>query len=223
MIRFENTKVFNVDGALRGMRNPLQSWDNSDSFVCGDLDDCIGCERRDECVDVRSNDLVLFGENDMQLAMKLRKAGSDHRKYLRQIFVCVDITAPEYWWKEYSTYKVGTCENSTSTMHTIHKEKFTLDHFSTDHLSDHAKAVLSYLIVNLNLYRDAYLETKDKAHWYNIIESLPMSYLYRRTSTMNYENLVNMYHARKHHKLDEWHTFCEWVRFLPYSELIIGE
>ena len=218
MIEFSNTEVFNMNGALRGMRNPLRSWKHCDSEWIDDED----WDYEHGCANA-SGQVFIVGENDMQLAMKLRKAGSDHRKYLRQIFVCVDIVAPEFWWKEYSTYKVGTCENSTSTMHTIHKEKFTLDHFSHDHLSDHAKAVLSYLIVNLNLYRDAYLETKDKAHWYNIIESLPMSYLYRRTCTMNYENLVNMYHARKHHKLDEWHTFCEWVESLPYSELIIGE
>jgi hypothetical protein len=200
----------NFENAIRGARNPMKSWERSDSTYRADPEH-------------PGHYYFELGPNDLALAKKLRKAGSDHRKYLRQIFVSVDITAPIYWYKEYDTYKISTVANSTSTMHTIHKKKFTKDDFSHDHMSDHNQAVLEYVILNLNIYSENYLSTGDKQHWYDMIQLLPSSYNQLRTCTMTYENLINMYHSRKHHKLDEWRTFCEWVKTLPYAnELIIG-
>jgi hypothetical protein len=223
MIKFSNTSVMNFENALRGMRNPLQSWEKSDSEYCSFGDDCVGCPLDGTPTCDGHGTTYVIGPNDLALAKKLRNAGSDHRKFLRQIFVSVDICAPLYWWKEYDTYKISTVANSTSTMHTIHKKPFTRDDFSCDHMTDHALAVLDYIILNLNLYRTSYLETDDKKHWYDMIQTLPSSYNQTRTCTMNYENLINMYHSRKYHKLDEWRTFCEWVSGLPYAkELIIG-
>ena len=205
MIKFEHTETFNWEGAIRGMRNPMNSWEKSDSFW-----------------DMTSvDDNYVIGENDLSLMKKLAKAGSDHRKFMRQIFVSVDITAPLYWWKEFDTYKVGTTANSCSTMHTIHKKEFGLSDFSTDNMTDVGIAVLGDLISVLDNWRFSFNETKDKAVWYDIISLLPQNYLQKRTVTMNYENLVNMYHARKNHKLTEWLEFCDWIKTLPYAEDLI--
>ena len=212
MIKLERWSVMNLENAIRGMRNPMNSWDKSDSRY-----DMSG--------------EYIIGENDMDLAKRLRSAGSDHRKYLRQIFVSVDITAPLYWWKEYDTYKVGTVANSCSTMHKIHEKEFAPDDFSHEHLIDevfpvtgeHVESysdVLYDVISALNSARARYIETKDKKYWWQMIQLLPSSYNQMRTCTLTYENLVNMYHARRHHKLDEWRGFCKWVEQLPYSELI---
>lgn len=215
MIKFEHTETFNWEGAIRGMRNPMNSWEMSDSeweFV------------EDPSI-INPHDEVkwVMGENDLDLAKRLAKAGSDHRKFMRQIFVSVDITAPLYWWKEFDTYKVGTTANSCSTMHKIHTKKFEMSDFGTEHLTETGVAVLDMLIGFLENWRLSFNETKDKAIWYDIISILPSTYLQKRTVTMNYENLVNMYHARKNHKLDEWHTFCDWIKTLPYSKIITGE
>lgn len=203
MITINNDNVFNLDGAIRGMRNPLNSWDKSDSYY-------------DE------NGNYILGENDVKLAKSLDMAGSDHRKFMRQIFVSVDIKAPLYWWKEFDTYKVGTTANSCSTMHTIHTKEFTVDDFSHEHLCELSLVDLRRVVDTLNKCRTLYLETKDKTYWWQIIQLLPSSYNQLRTVTMNYENLVNMYHARKAHKLDEWREYCKWIETLPYSKLITG-
>jgi len=164
----------------------------------------------------------VIGEIDLSLAHRLAVSGSDHRKYLRQVFVSVDITAPIYWWKEFDTYKVGTTANSTSTMHRIHSKDFSRDDFSTDHMTEGALGALDNIISFLEESRIKFTETKDKKYWYDIIQLLPSSYNQMRTVTLNYENLINMYYARRSHKLDEWHTFCDWIRSLPYaSELIL--
>ena len=165
----------------------------------------------------------MLGPNDLGLAMRLRKAGSDHRKFIRQIFVSVDITAPLYWWKEYDTYKVATVANSTSTMHKIHAKPFELSDFSHEKLTDRGLRALEDLIAVMEQYRTEFIATKDKTAWYNMIQLLPTSYQQMRTCTMNYETLVNIYYARKNHKLEEWHTFCDWIRTLPYADqLILG-
>ena len=204
MIRLERTSVMNLENAMRGARNPLNSWARSDSAY-------------DEDGNYR------LGPNDLGLALRLRKAGSDHRKFIRQILVCVDITAPLYWWKEYDTYKVATVANSTSTMHKIHAKPFEADDFSHDRLTEKGEEALSAMIRSLEEFRQEYLETKDKTAWYNMIQLLPSSYNQMRTCTLNYETLVNIYYARKNHKLDEWHAFCDWIRTLPYAdELILG-
>ena len=211
MIKLERTSTFNLEGAIRGMRNAFNSWDQSDSGYV-------------ESMAVPGKMIYEIGKNDLDLMKKLAKAGSDHRKYMRQIFVSVDITAPIYWWKEFDTYKVGTVANSTSTMHTIHKKEFTMDDFSHEHLWGKAKVLLEeYIIPTLNDDRECYLESKNKDDWWQMIQLLPSSYNQKRTVTMNYENLVNMYHARKNHKLNEWHEFCDWIKELPYSEIITGD
>ncbi len=203
MIKLERTSVMNFENALRGARNPLSSWAKSDSFY-------------------GENGEFVIGESDLSLAHRLAVSGSDHRKYLRQVFVSVDITAPIYWWKEFDTYKVGTTANSTSTMHRIHSKEFSRDDFSTDHMTDGALGALDNMISFLEESRVKFTETKDKKYWYDIIQLLPSSYNQMRTVTLNYENLINMYYARRSHKLDEWHTFCDWIRSLPYaSELIL--
>ena len=199
MIKIEKTSVMNMEGAIRGARNPLNSWDRMDSFYDSDGN-------------------YVLGENDLSLAKKLCKAGSDHRKFIRQILISVDITAPLYWWKEFDTYKVATVANSTSTMHKIHSKPFELDDFSHDHMTDSAIAALEKLIEYLEDCRLKFVETKDKANWYDIIQLLPSSYNQKRTVTMNYENLLNMYFARRNHKLDEWHTYCDWIMTLPYTK-----
>lgn len=203
MIKLEKTSVMNIENAMRGARNPLNSWARSDSAY-------------DE------NGNYILGENDLSLAKRLCKAGTDHRKFVRMIFVSVDITAPLYWWKEYDTYKVGTVANSTSTMHKIHSKPFDINDFSHDKMLPVAEAALNSCIDTLEKMRLEYIDTKDKELWYSIIQLLPSSYNQTRTCTMSYENLVNMYYARKAHKLDEWHKFCDWASELPYfKELFI--
>lgn len=202
MLKVERESVMNLDGAIRGARNPLNSWDRSDSYFDAD-------------------GKFVLGENDLGLASRLCKAGTDHRKFIRQIFVSVDITAPLYWWKEFDTYKVGTVANSTSTMHKIHAKKFERDDFSCDRMTDGALAALDSLIEFLEARRLEFVETKDVAAWHDMIQLLPSSYNQMRTVTMNYENLSNMYYARKNHKLAEWHVFCDFIKTLPYADVLI--
>ncbi len=205
MIKLERTSVMNLENAMRGARNPMNSW-----------------ARMDSSYDEDGN--FVLGPNDMDLARRLRKAGSDHRKFIRQIFVSVDITAPLYWWKEYDTYKVATVANSTSTMHKIHSKPFSIDDFSHDHLTKDGLAVMERMVDELERIRLRYMDGKDKADWYDLIQLLPSSYNQMRTCTLNYETLVNIYYARRNHKLEEWHTFCEWIETLPYAkELIVAE
>ncbi len=199
MIKIEKGTVMNLEGAIRGARNPLNSWDRSDSSYDNDGN-------------------YILGENDLSLAVKLCRAGSDHRKFIRQILVSVDITAPLYWWKEFDTYKVATVANSTSTMHKIHAKPFEDEDFSTDHMSDNALDAFRKYVAFMEEVRLKYIETKDKNDWYDLIQLLPSSYNQKRTVTMNYENLLNMYYARKSHKLDEWHTYCDWITTLPYTK-----
>lgn len=205
MIQLERSSVMNLENAMRGARNPLNSWARSDSYY-----------------DEAGN--YILGENDLGLAMRLRKAGSDHRKYMRQIFVSVDITAPLYWWKEYDTYKVATVANSTSTMHKIHSKPFSREDFSHDHMTEEALAALDRMIEVLEQLRLRFVETKEKDAWYSMIQLLPESYQQLRTCSFNYETLVHVYFSRRDHKLAEWHTFCDWITSLPYAkELILGE
>ena len=193
----------NLENAIRGARNPMNSWAKSDSFY-----------------DNEGN--YILGENDLSLAKRLRIAGSDHRKYLRQVFVSVDITAPMYWWKEYDTYKVGTVANSTSTMHKIHTKKFELSDFSYDRLSSLGLDAMEYIIKALEAARLRFINSRNSDDWYDMIQLLPSSYNQMRTCTLNYESLINIYYARRNHKLNEWHVFCDWIKKLPYSkELII--
>lgn len=195
----------NFENAMRGARNPMNSW-----------------ARMDSTYDEKGN--FVFGEKDLDLAKRLVRSGSDHRKFIRQIFVSVDITAPLYWWKEYDTYKVGTVANSTSTMHKIASKPFEFSDFSCDQMDQQTLEQMELVIAHLEKLRLSYLETKDKQTWYSMIQFLPSSYQQMRTCTFNYENLINMYHARKNHKLQEWHVFCDWVKELPYAaELIVGE
>lgn len=223
MIKFENTDVFNFEGAIRGMRNPLNSWDKSDSgHRCKiDNESCNNqCSDYGYCDSV-DNSKYLMGDNDLALMKKLIKAGSDHRKFMRQIFVSVDITAPLYWWKEFDTYKIATVSNSCSTMHKIHAKDFTIEDFSCEHLSAEYKECIYYFIHRINRAREQYIETKDKKYWWQMIQLLPSSYNQRRTITLNYETLYNIYGSRRNHKLDEWSVgFMEWIESLPYSELI---
>ena len=227
MIKIENVEVLGWEHAVRGMRNPLNSWYKSDSAFHYDT----GCNPRGG---------VYLGENDLSLMHRLRKAGTDHRKFMRMITVYLDITAPLYWWKEFDTYKVGTVANSCSTMHKIHDKEFTLDDFSCEHLLSTRNSTTELLDVNgdgtdilvhpqswlnitiglLNNYRGRYIETKDKTWWWQMIQLLPSSYNQKRTVMLNYEVLANKYHSRKNHKLDEWREFCKWIESLPYSELI---
>lgn len=204
MIKLERTSVMNLENAIRGARNPLNSWAKSDSYY-------------DE------NGNYVLGENDLGLAKRLAKAGSDHRKYLRQIFVSIDITAPLYWWKEYDTYKVGTVANSCSTMHKIHSKEFTRDDFSYDRMTDVALACLDNTIAVLEERRLKFIETKERKYWHDIIQLLPSSYNQMRTCTLTYENLVNIYYARHNHKLPEWHALCDLIETLPYFKEIVLE
>lgn len=202
MLKVERISVMNLENAMRGARNPLNSWARSDSYY-------------DE------NGQYILGENDFGLAKRLARAGSDHRKYLRQIFISVDVTAPMYWWKEYDTYKVATVANSTSTMHKIHSKEFSRDDFSLDKLDEDSLAFFDTIIAKLEELRLKYVETKDKQYWYDIIQLLPSSYNQMRTCSLNYETLINIYYARKGHKLDEWHTFCDFIKTLPYAKDLI--
>ena len=249
MIKLENTEVIGWEHAIRGMRNPLNSWDKSDSEFVRDPD--YGCSGNCPCEDIDGHcDCCFIGANDLDLMKRLRNAGTDHRKFMRMITVYVDITGPLYWWKEFDTYKIGTVANSCSTMHKIAEKEFTLDDFSHEHLisdwiGDNNDAIwykdppkngpidcpimfspfdaLRITIGVLNTNREAYLKTKDKKYWWQMIQLLPSSYNQKRTVMLNYEVLANIYKSRKAHKLDEWHTLCDWIESLPYSELITGE
>ena len=241
MIKIENAEVLGWDTAIRGMRNPMNSWNKSDSKYFND-------PIYDEAYPMLLHDNPIFsiGPNDKDLMKRLRNAGTDHRKFMRMIVVYVDITAPLYWWKEFDTYKVGTVANSCSTMHTIHKKEFTLDDFSHEYLIDdwvygtcciterHDEAISSFsyaflpmdildaTIRMLNVARELYLDTKNKKYWWQMIQLLPSSYNQKRTVMLNYEVLANMYNSRRNHKLDEWKQLCDWMETLPYSELITG-
>ena len=206
MIRLERTSVMNLENAIRGARNPMNSW-----------------SRMDSCYD--EDGRYILGPHDLDLAKRLCRAGSDHRKFLRQVFVSVDVTAPLYWWKEYDTYKVGTVANSTSTMHKIHSKPFSREDFSTDHMTGSTLAFMDQIVEKLEEIRLRFMEEgKKKEDWYDLIQLLPSSYEQMRTCSLDYETLTNIYHARKDHKLEEWHTFCRWILELPYGrELIAGE
>lgn len=202
MIKIERTSVMNFENAIRGMRNPMNAWDKIDSYYDHDGN-------------------YVLGENDLHRAVALAKAGGDHRKFMRQIFVSVDVTAPLYWWKEYDTYKVGTVANSTSTMHKIHVKPFARDDFSCERMTPSALACLDHVIEVLESCRIQFVETKDTAHWHDMIQLLPSSYNQMRTCTLNYENLINIYYARRNHKLPEWHAYCDWIASLPYANELI--
>ena len=249
MIKFENTEVLGWEAAIRGMRNPMNSWEKSDSYSAVDCGACGRIEREGICKkedrDCTGYEYFEIGPNDLDLMKRLRNAGTDHRKFMRMITVYIDITAPLYWWKEFDTYKVGTVANSCSTMHKIHEKEFTLEDFSCEHLNDEPYHrewienamvdeditsphkvwatpldILRYTIEMLNAYRLQYLETKNKNDWWQMIQLLPSSYNQKRTVMLNYEVLANIYKSRKNHKLDEWNEFCKWIEKLPYSELI---
>ncbi len=233
MLKIENAEVFGWEHAIRGMRNPMNSWEKSDSeFITADGDhhDIIGNSGPWYGEDGWSENLI--GPEDQKLMVKLSKAGTDHRKFMRMITVYLDITAPLYWWKEFDTYKVGTVANSCSTMHKIAAKEFTLGDFSCEHLISNeaipgrvysAKGMMEATVDNLNMFRKLYLETQDKKYWWQLIQLLPSSYNQRRTIMLNYEVLANIYKSRRNHKLDEWHTLCDWIETLPYSELITGK
>lgn len=207
MIKIENTDVFGWESAIRGMRNPMNSWDKSDSSF----------------VNTGYQTEYSIGENDFKLMKQLVEAGTDHSKFMRMINITVDITAPLYWWKEFDTYKVGTVRNSCSTMHKIHEKPFDRCDFSFDKVLYGSNAFINHIIAELNGYREMYVETKRKEYWYTLIQLLPSSYNQRATVQLNYAVLRNMYHSRKNHKLDEWREFCKWIESLPYSELLKGE
>ena len=239
MIKIEKFEVLGWEHAIRGMRNPMNSWENSDSVFIdedGDWYTITGDSGPFKNVDEFSTDgqQVYIGPNDLDLMKRLRNAGTDHRKFMRMITVYLDITAPLYWWKEFDTYKVATVANSCSTMHKIGDKEFTLDDFSHEHLFHNVNDtemwldidffnVLDNTIFYLNKARELYLDTKDKNYWWQIIQLLPSSYNQRRTVMLNYEVLANIYPMRKNHKLDEWRDFCKWIETLPYSELITRE
>lgn len=206
MIKVENIETFGFEAAIRGMRNPMNSWDKSDSFI--------------------DHDMLMtgyIGDNDLDLMKRLYKGGTEHRKYLRMIHVQMDVVAPLYWWKEYDTYKVGTIANSCSTMHKIHSKEFTMDDFSYEHLNINSKNCLNEIIHILNGNRLGYLSSHDKQWWWQMIQLLPTSYNQRRTIDMNYENVVTMIKQRRNHKLDEWNQFVEILEGLPYIKEIMGE
>lgn len=219
MIKIEHVYTGNWEAAIRSMRNPMNSWDKSDSYWKECHQDCCACVREDECPFLSWYHYIL-GPNDHKLALQLAKAGSDHGKFLRSIIFSCDITAPMYWWKEMDTYKVGTVRNSCSTMHKIMAKEFTPDDFSYDHIISGSLGSLDATIDELNHLRQSYLNNKNKEFWYSLIQLLPSSYNQKATWTANYEVLRNIYHARKNHKLDEWHEFCNMIEKLPYSELI---
>ena len=202
MLTVDKITVMNMENAIRGARNPMNSWARMDSYY-----------------DEEGN--FVLGENDLSLASRLAKAGSDHRKYLRQVIVSMDICAPLYWWKEFDTYKVGTVANSCSTMHKIQAKEFSRSDFSCEKMSEGALSVLDGIISFMEQERLAFIETKDKAHWHNMIQLLPTSYNQLRTVTLNYEVLINIYYARRGHKLAEWHTLCDAIEALPYTKELI--
>ena len=254
MIKLENTEVVGWEHAIRGMRNPMNSWEKSDSYPCIILNDITEENRKYRCAGCKNEfvgrpNCMVIGPNDYDLMTRLRNSGTDHRKFMRMITVYLDITAPLYWWKEFDTYKVGTVANSCSTMHKIAAKEFTLDDFSHEHLFKEDDVggmyysataeeelasvdVLKVIIEALNVYRKTYMAVKadtesdydhmPKEYWWQMIQLLPSSYNQRRTVMLNYEVLANIYKSRRNHKLDEWHTFCDWIEELPYSELITG-
>lgn len=221
MIRIENTSVVGWEAAIRGMRNPMNSWDRSDSLFL----------REDFCDEIEDWKLAkmcggyapIIKGNDLDLMKRLRNAGTDHRKFMRMIIVTFDLTAPLYWWKEFDTYKVGTVANSCSTMHKIHSRPLTMHDFSTEWLEPEAKEVLMCVIDTMNTFREFYCDNHNKGDWYQMIQLLPTSYNQKRTILLNYEVLANIYKSRRNHKLDEWHDLCHWIETLPYSELITGK
>ena len=239
MIKIEDVEVMGWEAAIRGMRNPKNSWEKSDSYFVdrdGDMYDICGNHAPFYGDDNGNGDSI--GKNDLDLMSRLRDAGTDHRKFMRMITVYLDITAPLYWWKEFDTYKVGTVANSCSTMHKIANKEFELEDFSHEHLITREKPLLEgadapeppnaiwlihRTIQTLNQYRDLYLQTKDKKYWWQMIQLLPSSYNQKRTVMLNYEVLANIYKSRCNHKLDEWRELCKWIESLPYSELITGE
>lgn len=242
MLKIENTEVVGFEAASRGMRNPMNSWDRGDSGVCATHGPakCADCAYTDcHADDIDIGTKYILGPNDLDLMIRLCNAGTDHRKFMRMIVVYLDITAPLYWWKEFDTYKVGTVANSCSTMHKIADKEFTLDDFSHEHLTIRQSTdILKETVDALNVFRDVYLNggilryengnmrcfgKKDKEIWWQMIQLLPSSYNQRRTVMLNYEVLANMYKSRCNHKLDEWHTVCDWIETLPYSELITGK
>lgn len=255
MLKIEKTEVVGFEAAIRGMRNPKNSWEKSDSKYCSEYDNppiegsCQYCPYDNICnkSETAMQQMYLVENNDLDLMTRLRNAGTDHRKFMRMIVVYLDITAPLYWWKEFDTYKVGTVANSCSTMHKIADKEFTLDDFSHEHLFKEddvggmyysataeeeftSTDVLKVIIEALNVYRKTYMAVKadtvsdydhmSKEYWWQLIQLLPSSYNQKRTVMLNYEVLANIYKSRKDHKLDEWHTFCDWIESLPYSELI---
>ena len=258
MLKIENVEVMGWEAAIRGMRNPMNSWEKGDSKYCSEYDhppiegSCQYCPYDNICnkSEKAMRQMYLVESNDYDLMTRLRNAGTDHRKFMRMITVYLDITAPLYWWKEFDTYKVGTVANSCSTMHKIHDKEFTLDDFSCEHLFKEddvggmyysataeeeftSMDVLKVIIEALNTYRKTYMAVKadavsdydhtSKEYWWQMIQLLPSSYNQKRTLMLNYEVLANIYKSRRNHKLDEWHTFCDWIEELPYSELITGE
>lgn len=227
MLKIENVEVMGWEAAIRGMRNPKNSWNRGDTEFHGGIVRFDTCNERWE----DNGHMMSLGSNDLDLMTRLRNAGTDHRKFMRMITVYLDITAPLYWWKEFDTYKVGTVANSCSTMHKIAAKEFTLEDFSHEHLIysccaenelDNPMYTLEKIIVVLNGCRDKYIATNNKIWWWQLIQLLPSSYNQRRTVMLNYEVLANIYKSRRNHKLDEWHTFCDWIESLPYSELIRG-
>lgn len=242
MLKIENTEVMGWEAAIRGMRNPMNSWEKSDSGRSSDWPYNIDPNVKGHIFvdsDPEGYMELAIGPNDQKLMMQLRNAGTDHRKFMRMITVYLDIIAPFYFWKEFSTYKIGTVANSCSTMHKIADKEFTLEDFSCEHLDDDYMAadvnggdhfypltsldILRVMIEGLNCWRRRYNDTKDKNDWWQMIQLLPSSYNQRRTVMLNYEVLANIYKSRRNHKLDEWHTLCDWIETLPYSELITGE
>ena len=227
MLKIENTEVVGWEHAIRGMRNPMNSWEKSDSHSCGTCGDCDICIDYDNCPYGYDYLKIIVGPNDLDLMTRLRNAGTDHRKFMRMITVYLDITAPLYWWKEFDTYKVGTVANSCSTMHKIHDKEFTMEDFSTEHLYPEVREAFENTIIKyLNEARKTYNFLSDtpskKDAWWQMIQVLPSSYNQKRTVMLNYEVLANIYKSRRNHKLDEWHTLCDWIERLPYSELITG-
>ena len=229
MLKIEKTEVVGWEAAIRGMRNPLNSWEKSDSAIVNEG----GLESSDIIVEKNGNEYFVVGEKDQKLATGLRNAGTDHRKFMRMLIVYLDITAPLYWWKEFDTYKVGTVANSCSTMHKIADKEFTLEDFSCEHLDIRTRKIVEDIIKALNDYRNLYVNynaddfeikgcPSKKDVWWQMIQLLPSSYNQKRTVMLSYEVLANMYKSRKNHKLDEWHTFCDWIEGMPYSELITG-
>lgn len=233
MLKIANAEVMGWEHAIRGMRNPKNSWDKTDSYPAVDCGKCGKIEREGVC-HKEDRDCTGFycfevGPNDLDLMTRLRNAGTDHRKFMRMITVYLDITAPLYWWKEFDTYKVGTVANSCSTMHKIGEKKFEMSDFSTEHLLPASYKCLGFTVKTLNEARDIWQnynesdEHEKKDYWWQMIQLLPTSYNQKRTVMLNYEVLANVYKSRHNHKLDEWHTLCEWIESLPYSELITGK